>query len=247
MSLANPPRRVSDQELRDLIDTPIIQVSGLLLFYPSHMILNGIGLEANVGNNCKQAALEMGIELGKVKSALQRKIQQTGQPFLTTESLLEAVLGRDAEYESDPDTDYDEENDEEEDVMPRRPHCALKSLNVSLFSGAGSVGTSEAGSSSSAEHSSGEESPTSSVPPNVKQTASRSNSGDSDSGLSTMSSENGEENRLETLPTLSENPGISNTSDTNSKTTTSTLPASEAKCDEDALSSKGAKKGLLKF
>jgi baculoviral IAP repeat-containing protein 2/3 len=84
------PRRVTDEELRQLIDTPIVQ-----------------------------AALEMGMEVGKVKGALQRKLQQTGTPFLTTEALLEAVLGRDPEYESDSDSSEDG-NDEDEDLAPAR-------------------------------------------------------------------------------------------------------------------------------
>ncbi|XP_021948642.1 baculoviral IAP repeat-containing protein 7 isoform X2 [Folsomia candida] len=171
------PRRVSDQELRDLMDTSIVQ-----------------------------AALEMGMELSKVKAALQRKIQQTGQAFLTTESLLDAVLRRDPEYESDQDTD----NDDDDDVPPRR-RCPP--LNVSLFNGSGSAGTSEASSSSSAEHSSGsdEESPTTSTPRIVKSPASRSASGDS--GVSTMSSENGEDQSAPQSLSTEETSGISNKSD----------------------------------
>lgn len=148
----------------------------------------------------------MGMELSKVKAALQRKIQQTGQAFLTTESLLDAVLRRDPEYESDQDTD----NDDDDDVPPRR-RCPP--LNVSLFNGSGSAGTSEASSSSSAEHSSGsdEESPTTSTPRIVKSPASRSASGDS--GVSTMSSENGEDQSAPQSLSTEETSGISNKSD----------------------------------
>jgi hypothetical protein len=149
-----------------------------------------------------QAALEMGMEISKVKGALQRKIQQTGQPFLTTEALLEAVLGRD-EYESDHDTDTDEDNYEDEDVSSRTRPYTRRSVNYNIpqFTGTGSISTSEASSSSSAEHSSssGDEQETTSNPPiptrSQKTPASRSASGDS--GVSTMSSEAGDERQVE--------------------------------------------------
>jgi len=77
----------------------------------------------------------MGMELGKVKGALQRKIQQTGQPFLTTESLLEAILGRDPEYESDPDDDdYEEdreyEDEDEDEIMSGLPRPRIRRRSV---------------------------------------------------------------------------------------------------------------------
>jgi len=139
----------------------------------------------------------MGVELNKVKDALQRKIQQTGQPFLTTESLLEAIIGRD-EYESDHDSDSDEDNDEDtfSSRMRSFPRHSINAYNPPLCNGAGSTSTSEASSSSSAEHSSGsgdEQEPTQLTNPsrNNKPPASRTPSGDS--GVSTMSSEAGDE------------------------------------------------------
>ncbi|ODN01677.1 Death-associated inhibitor of apoptosis 2 [Orchesella cincta] len=179
----NPPRRVSDQELRELIDTPIVQ-----------------------------AALEMGMELGKVKGALQRKIQQTGQPFITTEALLEAVLGRDSEYESDSDSDTDE-HDEDEDLSPAprqracpRPNNTSTSMTMTSFNGVGSGSSAEASSSSSAEHSCGsgdEESlPTSTTAavrqPKPKTVANRCASGDSGVGsVVTESNSSGEDEQGE--------------------------------------------------
>jgi len=151
--VSREPRRVSDQELRDLIDTPIVQ-----------------------------AALEMGMEVGKVKGALQRKIQQTGQPFITTESLLEAILGWNYEYESDPDSDIEEDNDEDERrrPVPRMRISVAGANNRAAFSAQES--SSAEASSSSAEHSSGsgdEDMTTESNETIVKTPANRTPSGDS--------------------------------------------------------------------
>jgi len=74
----------------------------------------------------------------------------------------------------------------------------LKALNISRFNGSGSANTSEAGSSagSSAEFSSGSDeesqSPTTTMPRLTKLPASRTPSGDSDSGVSTATSESEE-------------------------------------------------------
>ncbi|OXA38549.1 baculoviral IAP repeat-containing protein 7 [Folsomia candida] len=139
--VTSSPRRVSDQELRDLMDTSIVQ-----------------------------AALEMGMELSKVKAALQRKMQQTGHAFLTTESLLDAVLRRrDPEYDSEPDTDDDDDDDD--DVLPPRRYCPP----ASFFNGPSSTGTSpQASSSSSSSGGSGDEtSPTTCTPRIVKSPSSQ--------------------------------------------------------------------------
>lgn len=145
------------------------------------------------------------MELAKVKGALQRKIQQTGQPFLTTEALLEAVLGRDSEYESDSDTETDE-HDEEENLSPaprqrpsHRPNNTASSLT---YNGTGSGSSAEASSSSSSENSSGsgdEETitATSSKAPKPKVPATRCGSGDSGVECITTEGSSGEDEHSE--------------------------------------------------
>jgi hypothetical protein len=54
-----------------------------------------------------QDAMEMGLAKGKIKTAIQRNFQMTGLHFQTMEYIIEAVLGRDREYESDSDESDD--------------------------------------------------------------------------------------------------------------------------------------------
>ncbi|XP_045029942.1 baculoviral IAP repeat-containing protein 7-like isoform X1 [Daphnia magna] len=62
-SQRSPPREVSEAELRSLLGTPIVQT-----------------------------VLAMGVDLSRVKQALKYQIRNTGQPFDTVDSLLEAAI-----------------------------------------------------------------------------------------------------------------------------------------------------------
>jgi len=90
-----------------------------------------------------QAVLGIGLELEHVKEALRRKIQQTGQPFPTTEALVEAVLQVGVEFESvDIESNVDEHNDDENrNPNPEQSTSAAPNQDASGNSGMGSAGS----------------------------------------------------------------------------------------------------------